>query len=198
MGVFESAPLAISEAGFKPFPIARQALNAVIAFQKLLAKGVDPQRIDAVQVFVPGINAALLSRPANDQDRLSRISNLGYQLACAALAPDLLHDPERKSSAWVPLMEWARRVTVSPAQELDAHLPDGWAASVVVNAGGERFGETVVKSPLDSDAVFVKEALTKKWRRIASAKGAEDLFADAAEGAYAILWEKLKGIAEQV
>ena len=193
IAVFESDPTAIAEVGFKPFPIARQGLNAVIAFQNLLAKGLDPQHIEAVQVFVPALNAALLSRPANAQDRLSRISNIGYQLACAAFAPELLHDPERTTPAGMPLMEWARHVTLTQAQDLNAHLPDRWAASVVVNAKGERFEETLVQSPLDGDAPGVKAALAKKWRRIASAKSADDLFTDASpDGGYAILWQKLE------
>ena len=193
MAVFESAPPHIAEIGFKPFPIARQGLNAVIAFQNLLAKGLDAQRIDSIRVFVPAINAALLSRPANEHDRLSRISNIGYQLACAAFAPELLHDPERIPPAGVPLMEFARRISVTQAQDLDTHLPEKWAASVVVNAGGEQLEETVVQSPLDGDAPFVKEALTKKWCRIASAKDAEDLFTDTApQDRYAMLWQKLE------
>lgn len=195
-GVFESAPPSISEVGFKPFPIARQGLNAVIAFQNLLADGLDPKRIESIQVFVPSANAALLSRPANAQDRLSRISNIGYQLACAALAPDVLHDPERVTPPGIPLLEFARHVTVTQAQDLEAHLPDRWAASVVVNAGEQRFEETVSQSPLDGGGVpFVKEALTKKWRRIASAHGAETLFSSGAEDdnlSHAILWSELE------
>jgi hypothetical protein len=64
---------------------------------------------------------------------------------------------------------------------------------VVVNAKGERFEETLVQSPLDAGAPFVKEGLTKKWRQIASAKDAEDVLTDAPhQGGYAILWEKLE------
>jgi hypothetical protein len=193
MTVFESAPPQMSETGFKPFPIARQGLNAVIAFQNLLAKGIDPARIESIQVFVPETNMALLSRPANAHDRLSRISNIGYQLACVALAPELLHDPERVAPAGVPLMEFARCVTLAPAQHLNAHLPNMWAARVVVNAGGEQLEETLVQSHLDGEAASVKEALTEKWRRIASDKDAEDLLTDAAsQTGYAILWQKLE------
>jgi 2-methylcitrate dehydratase PrpD len=192
IGVFESVPPSISEVGFKPFPIARQGLNAVVAFQNLLAKGLDPQRIEGVQVFVPSPNVALLSRPANDQDRLSRISNIGYQLACAAFAPDVLHDPDRIPPPGVRLVEFARRVTVTPAQDLDAHLPDRWAASVVVTSGSERFEETVLQSPFDGDAPAVKATLTKKWRRIAQATNAEALFAVQETPPYAILWGELE------
>ena len=52
----------IAHVAFKPFPIARQGANAVVAFQRLLSKGIDPTRIDAIEVFVPAINVALLNR----------------------------------------------------------------------------------------------------------------------------------------
>ena len=51
--------------------------------------------IDAIEVFVPAINIALLNRAISESDRLSRLCNMGLQLAAAALAPDLLYDPER-------------------------------------------------------------------------------------------------------
>ena len=190
--VFQSTP-SVAEVGFKPFPIARQGLNAVVAFQHLLGNRVDARRIKSIQVFVPAANAALLSRPAG-QDRLSRISNIGYQLACAALAPDALYDPERISPG-MALAEFAQRVTVTPAQDLEVHMPNRWPARVVVNAAGETFEETVIQSPFDADAPFVKEALTKKWRLIALAKDAETLFPDRAgehAPSYAILGTELE------
>jgi len=193
--VFETTP-SIAEVGFKPFPIARQGLNAVIAFQQLLGKGVDPHTIEAIEVSVPATNAALLSRPATEHDRLSRMSSIGYQLACAALTPSVLYDPERMPPPGVPLMEFAQRVTVIPAQDFDVHMPNRWPARVVVNDAGERFAQTVIQSPLDADAPFVKEALTKKWRRIALAKHAETFFPDRRREefpSYAILWTELKG-----
>src|SRR5258705_7244527 len=78
MAAFESPVLSIAQVGFKPFPIARQAANAVVAFQRLLLAGLDPRRIDSVAIAVPAINVALLSRPLAN-DRLSRISNIGFQ-----------------------------------------------------------------------------------------------------------------------
>jgi len=195
MGAFASQLPLIAETGFKPFPIARQGLNAVLAFQNLLTRGLDPQRIDSIEVFVPGMNVALLSRPASEQDRLSRISNMGYQLACAALAPGTLNDPERTPPAGVPLTDFAKRVTVTECHNLDAHLPNRWAARILVTAGDERLEETVVQSPFDGDALSVAAALTEKWRRACTAEPAEGFFPHGPQDdpiSYAILRQLLE------
>jgi 2-methylcitrate dehydratase PrpD len=167
IGAFDSfAPASIKDVGYKPFPIARQGANAVVAFQNLLVKGLDPQRIVAIDVFVPAMNAALLNRPVLDDDRLSRLSNIGFQLACAALAPEMLYDPERAGRPAAPILQLAGRVSVSPASDLDAHLPHRWAARVVVNTDTQRLEETVIGTGFDHDAPNLSQLLRDKWRRL--------------------------------
>jgi len=171
MSVFESAPAlsevegpALSETGFKPFPIARQGASAVAAFQRLLAKGVEPNRIDSIDVFVPRVHIALVTRPLASEDRLTRLCNMGFQLACAARAPESLYDPERAASP--ALAEFAARVAVLPAEDFETDLPSRWPARVVVTAGAQRFEETVVSAPFDHDAVDLRQLLAGKWRRL--------------------------------
>jgi 2-methylcitrate dehydratase PrpD len=163
MRVFESAP-SLSETGFKPFPIARQGACAVAAFQRILAKGVDATRIDSIDVFVPDVHMALVTRPLAEGDRLTRLCNMGFQLSCAALAPESLYDPERAASP--ALVEFAARVTVLVATDLETDLPSRWPARVVVKAGAQRFEETVVNAPFDHDAVDLRQLLAGKWRRL--------------------------------
>jgi 2-methylcitrate dehydratase PrpD len=129
-----------------------------------LAKGVDANRIDSIDVFVPGVHLALLTRPLAATDRLTRLCNMGFQLACAALAPESLYDPERAASA--ALTEFAARVRVLLASDFDTDLPSRWPARVVVTAGAQRFEETVVNAPFDHDAADLPELLAAKWRRL--------------------------------
>jgi 2-methylcitrate dehydratase PrpD len=171
VNVFESAIAlsevegpALSETGFKPFPIARQGASAVVAFQRVLAKGVDVNRIDSIDVFVPEVHMALLTRPVATDDRLTRLCNIGFQLACAALAPESLYDPERAASPW--LTEFAARVRVSLASDFETDLPSRWPARVVVTAGAQRFEETVVNAPFDHDGTDLPALLAAKWRRL--------------------------------
>ena len=188
MPAFESSSPSIAEVGFKPFPIARQAANAVVAFQRLLSAGLDPRRIDSVAISVPAINVALLSRPLGN-DRLSRVSNIGFQIACAALAPDMLYDSERASADSASLVEFAQRVSLSAARDLDAHLPGCWPARVMVSAGDERFDETLVKATFDHDAPGLTELLRGKWQRL---RGDGPDFVTNASDRYSLLWRDIE------
>jgi 2-methylcitrate dehydratase PrpD len=182
----------LCEVGFKPFPIARQGANAVAAFQRILSKGIDRNAIETIEVFVPAMNVALLSRPLVTDDRLSRLSNLGYQLALAALAPDRLYDAERREQTDIPLMEFARRVTVVAAPDLDAHLPKHWPARVVVKLGGEMFEETLIDAPFDAGAPGLDEKLNDKWRtllRTSDGNPFDDMVHEYAFDRRALLWQ---------
>jgi 2-methylcitrate dehydratase PrpD len=192
-GFASAAPSpSILDVGYKPFPIARQAVNAVTAFQGLLSKGLDLKRIETIEVFVPAMNVALLSRAVVDDDRLSRLSNMGYQLACAALAPDMLYDCERRAGADIPLMEFARRVSVIAAADMDAHLAEHWPARVVVKTTGERLEETLIAAPFDPDAPGLAAKLNDKWRRLLP-RDAHGFFDDAVQRnvaeRHALLWQ---------
>ncbi len=196
IGAFDlSAPEpAVADVGCKPFPIARQGANAVAAFQLLLSKGLDPNRIESIEVFVPAMNAALLTRPLLEDDRLSRLSNIGFQLGCAALAPEMLYDAERAARPTGPILDFARRVAVMRASDLEAHLPHRWAARVVVNSDRERFEETVIGAPFDHDASNLPQILRDKWRALKLPQEAGDVFENAslASEGRAVLWQRIE------
>ena len=195
MGAFDlSAPApSIADVGCKPFPIARQGANAVAAFQSLLSKGLDPNRVESIEIFVPAMNAALLSRPVLDDDRLSRLSNIGFQLGCAALAPEMLYDAERAAAPAGPILDFARRVAVMRAGDLEAYLPHRWAARVVVNTDSGRLEETLIGAPFDHDASNLPRILRDKWRRL-KLQDSGDVFENdslASEGR-AVLWQRIE------
>lgn len=177
--------------GYKPFPIARQAATAVEAFQNVLARGVSPAAIDAVRAAVPRIHVALLSRPAELHDRSSLLCNLGFQLACAAFAPNLLYDPERRNAA-PALIAFSRRVAVEPTDEFDD--PRYWPARLHVHAGGREYVETVNDIALNAP-VFDEARLHDKWRRVLKPEDRRDFFehvVTAPNGSHAMLWDWVK------
>jgi len=188
ISALESPSASISQVGFKPFPIARQGANAVIAFQRVLARGIEPHRIDSIEVFVPVVNVALLTRPVAD-DRLSRLANLAFQLACAALASEMLYDSER-AGQHAQLTEFAQRVTVHAASDLEGHMPERWPARAIVTAGKDRYEETVTNAPFDYDAPELASLLTAKWRRLLNAE--ESALIAAAPGGYPMLWQAIE------
>jgi 2-methylcitrate dehydratase PrpD len=188
LSVFETSPMipAISDTGFKPFPIARQGANAVMAFQQILAHGLDRDHVESIEVFVPALNVAILSRPASAEDRLSRISSIGYQLACAAFAPDTLYDAERPMRPAMSIAEFAARVLVKPTSEFNGDLPIRWPARVMARANGRSFEETIVRAPFDADGEGLSALLTEKWRRVMGHDALETTGTS-----YAMIWRQI-------
>jgi hypothetical protein len=130
-----------------------------------------------------------LKRPIAAEDRLSRIANVGYQLACAALAPELLYDAERPGPH-APLMEFAERVSVITAHDLESQMPNRWPARVTAIAGTDRFEETVIDAPFDWDASNLPALLGEKWQKLLNPEDAA-LIADASSS-YSDLWQALE------
>ena len=115
--------------------------NAVVAFRRILARGLPPEALTQIQVGVPTVNLAVVTRAASPQDRLSLISNMPLQIAAAALRPDFLYDVERDGEPGADLAAFAERVKVVADPALDAHLPQVWAGRVTVIADRARIDE---------------------------------------------------------
>jgi len=139
----------IEAVGLKPFVAARQTINAVVAFQAILNRGIAPETIQSIEIRVPPINAAMVARAASADDRLSTIANMHVQIAAAALRPDLLYDIERLGQPAADLSAFGSRISIVPDSALEAYLPGVWAARVCVVAGGRRFDETCTAVPGD-------------------------------------------------
>lgn len=184
----------IDETGYKPFPIARQAATAVEAFQRLLDNGLDPDTIESIEAIVPAMNAALLSRPVVAGDRIGLLCNLGFQLACAAYAPDLLDDPQRQ--AVTPrLIDFSRRVTITPSAEFDESLRNSrWPARLVAQTRSGTAVEQLDRIRLDAPGIAEAD-LQEKWRRILRTDDRRDFFenvVNAPPGSHAMLWNWAK------
>jgi hypothetical protein len=93
-------------------------------------------------------------------------------------------------------VEFARRVAVTQAGDLEAHLPHRWAARVVVNTGSERLEETVIGTAFDHDASNLTQVLRDKWRRLLLPQEARDLFESGPRGTTpetrAHLWQRIE------
>ncbi len=140
--------------------------------------------------MVPRMNFPLLSRPASPNDRASLLCNLGFQFACAAYAPGLLDDPERKG-ATAQLLEFSRRITVTPTAEFEQRFPDlnRWPARVIVQTTRGSFTEELDQISMDSTQ------LQGKWDRLLRGADRTDFFANAVNrppGTHAMLWNWVK------
>lgn len=168
---FDAAPLTeelgtptiYRELSLKPYCSAKQSIAAVDAFRQILAEGVAPAAIDAIEVRVPPAYAGMISRAALRGNRASTMVSAAYQIALAALRPDAMYDIARDEVPFDPeVTSLAGRVTVVADEALAAGFPRRFPASVAVREGGRRHERTVSEAtgdpgrPLDDAAVAAK------------------------------------------
>ena len=130
-------PDAMALAGLKPFVAARQGLNAIEAFRRLIAEGTDPRAIEEIHVSLPPEAVGVVGRPLNPGDRLSTIAHLGLQLGIAAFEPERLTDVARTEPFGPDAHALSERVTVIPDASLSAESGAGWPARIAVRLGSE-------------------------------------------------------------
>jgi len=142
-------PKAIAAAGLKPFVAARQGMNAILAFDKLLRRGIDPDEIQEIRVTVPPEAVAVIARPLNPDDRLSRIAHLGLQLGLLAFDPARTTDIRRDEGIGRKASDFAARVDVAGDAAL-AQLSAEWPARVAILYRGAWLEEIGVSDPSDT------------------------------------------------
>jgi 2-methylcitrate dehydratase PrpD len=157
----------IHRVSIKPHCAAKQALAAIHGLKTLLAGGVDARDIERVDVAVPTAYAGMLDREPPTASRLASIVNARYQLALAALRPALLDDVARDPVHWsAEIEDWAARVRIFAAPDLDSHYPERWPARVTAHVRGERHEILVLDSPGDPAMAFGLSEIEDKAQRI--------------------------------
>jgi 2-methylcitrate dehydratase PrpD len=153
--------------GFKPFVAARQTINAIVAFQRILAQGVVPESISHIEIGVPTINATMVARAASISDRLSTIANMHVQIAAAALRPQLLYAIERNGEPGDDLLTFAERISIVADTTLDAFLPSVWAGRATVTFNRQTIEEvcTIVSGDPGDDGP-IEALLDNKLRQM--------------------------------
>jgi 2-methylcitrate dehydratase PrpD len=160
----------------KPHCAAKQVLAAVHGFQALLADGVDPATVDAIELAVPTAYAAMLDREPPQAGRLASLVSARGQLALAALQPASLDDVARDDFRWTAdLIAFAARIHVMADASLDAQYPAKWPARLTVHAAGRTHEITVEDSPGDPSQRFGFDEIVGKATRMLGAHPASGL-----------------------
>jgi len=162
-----------NEIGFKPICAAKQTMAAVAAFRGMLAKGLDPATIEAIQVQVPpAYRAMIAARHQGASDRLGSITNIAYQLSLVAYHPERLLDIAR-----LPLVDdaaaiaLAAKVRVLEDQELATAYPQKWPARLRVRIAHSWDERTIEVAPGDAGTGFDQQALANKIAQLFAVNG---------------------------
>jgi 2-methylcitrate dehydratase PrpD len=165
----------LAETSFKPICAAKQTIAAVDALRGLLSGGrIATGDVRRILVEVPGAYKAMIDQPAMPRNRLASISNVRYQLALAALAPDALLDVTRDDVRVDDrLAAFAQTIDVEADEQLDPLYPAQWPARVTVTlASGERVVGDVRRALGDPGTAFGLPEIEQKFGRVAPTVGA--------------------------
>ena len=168
--LMRSAPLT-GGLSIKPHASAKQALAAVHGLRQLLDRHeIVPERIEAIEVHVPPAYAGMLDREPPQASRLASLVSAPWQLALAALRPELLDDVARESWPQDPrLPEFARRVHVYADPTLDALYPAAFPARLVVRTAETPYEILVSDSPGDPALPYDADQILEKAQRMLGA-----------------------------
>jgi len=159
--------LALSQTSFKPWCAARQTMGATQALREILADGVEPQSILRIGVAVLPPHLKMIDHGVTAGDRFSHLTSVQYQMAVAALAPDLAYGLSGPSGSIPPaLSAFMSRIQVRSEEGLlSAGYPQAWPAHVTVTASKRR-DCTVTDVPGDPARPFSEDDLEAKFIRV--------------------------------
>jgi 2-methylcitrate dehydratase PrpD len=165
-----SGALALSQTSFKPWCAARQTMAATQALKEILAEGIEAQSILRIGVAVLPPHLKMINHGVTAGDRFSHLTSVQYQMAVAALAPDLAYGLSGPSEVLPPPMSaFMSRIQVRAEEGLmAAGYPEAWAAHVTVTASNRR-ERTVTHVPGDPGRPFGEDDLQAKFVRVTAA-----------------------------
>jgi 2-methylcitrate dehydratase PrpD len=155
------------ELSIKPHCAAKQTLSAVHGLMTLIAQGLAPASIESMTVSVPHLYAQMIDREPPSASRLASLVSVRWQLALAALRPELLDDvsrhifPDDRA-----LLDFADKVHVEACVNLDDEYPSTWPARLSVVASGRSHDILVKHSTGDPNTNFGMDGVKNKAERM--------------------------------
>ncbi len=161
---------ALAQVSYKPWCAARQTMAATQALREILADGVDAQSILRVGVAVLPPHLKMVDHGVTAGDRFSYLTSVQYQMAVAALSPDVAYAVSGPAGPIAPeLSAFMARIQVRAEEGLlAAGYPQAWPAHVTVTASGRR-DRMVSHVPGDPARPFGEDDLRAKFVRVTAA-----------------------------
>ena len=184
---------ALSQTSFKPWCAARQTMAATQALKELMAEGITLDSIVRIGVAVLPPHLKMIDHGVTMGDRFSQLTSVQYQMAVAAIAPDMAYGLTAPPGPTSPdLLFFMERIKVRAEDSLlTAGYPQAWPAHVTVTTRAKRHERGVVHVPGDPAMPFGEEGLKAKFLPVL----APALKNESAESAFALA---LRGIDDPV
>ena len=168
--------IALSQTSFKPWCAARQTMAATQALKDILADGVAVDTVVRIGVAVLPPHLKMIDHGVATGDRFSHLTSVQYQMAVAALAPDLAYGLGAPAGPTAPdILALMERIKVRAEESLlAAGYPQAWPAHVTVTTRTKRYERSALHVPGDPARPFGANDLQAKFVRVVSpALGAE-------------------------
>jgi 2-methylcitrate dehydratase PrpD len=200
LGLDESTVL--PEVSFKPWCAARQTMAATQALREIIAEGVEPQKMDRIEVFVLPPHLAMINHGVKGGDRASHLTSVQYRMAVAALAGHFKEDVgESPDGLLPPLRDFMTKIKVAADESLLSEYPRRWPARVTVRAGAARYERLVRDVPGDPACPFDRAQVREKFVRFVepvlgterTGKALARISDALARGDFAVLVEEIDG-----
>ena len=158
----------LARVSFKPWCAARQTMAATQALKEIMAEGIAPDAIVSVEAAVLPPHLRMIGHGVTTGDRFSHLTSLPYQLAVAALAPDIAFQLSGPAGALPPgLAAFMARIAVMGDDRLLADgYPQAWPAQVTVTTATSRRERRVAHVPGDPARPFGDDDLRAKFRKV--------------------------------
>jgi 2-methylcitrate dehydratase PrpD len=179
---------ALSETSFKPWCAARQTMAATQALKELLAEGITMDSIVRIGVAVLPPHLKMIDHGVTMGDRFSFLTSVQYQMAVAAIAPDMALSLSQPPGPTSPdLLFFMERIKVRAEESLlTAGYPQAWPAHVTVTTRAKRHDRGVIHVPGDPARPLGEDGLKAKFLAVVAPalkdEPAEAVFALALRG----------------
>jgi 2-methylcitrate dehydratase PrpD len=156
----------IAEVSFKPWCAARQTMAATQALREIMDEGVAAADITAIDVAVPPPFLKMIDHGIVG-GRTARLTSQPYQIAVAAIAPELACDVGQSDDVPVDVVRFMNKVAVRADESMLHGFPGQWPARISVRTGTGDHDCLVHAVPGDPRRPFdLGDVITKSRRLI--------------------------------
>jgi 2-methylcitrate dehydratase PrpD len=156
----------IAEVSFKPWCAARQTMAATQGLREVMDEGVTAADITAIDVAVPPPFLKMIDHGIVG-GRTARLTSQPYQIAVAAIAPELACDVGQSGDVPVDVVRFMNKVAVRADESMLRGFPGQWPARIRVRTTSAEYDRLVHAVPGDPRRSFdLGDVITKSRRLI--------------------------------
>ncbi|MBV8511584.1 MAG: MmgE/PrpD family protein [Xanthobacteraceae bacterium] len=156
----------LADVSFKPWCAARQTMAATQALREIMDEGVAAADMVTVDVAVPPPFLKMVDHGIVG-GRTARLTSQPYQIAVAAIAPDLAFDVGQSGDVPVDVVRFMNKVTVRADESMLHVFPGQWPARVHVRTASAEHDRVVQAVCGDPRRSFdLGDVITKSRRLI--------------------------------